>query len=80
MSKVGPRFVLVHPSEDVRAAGHADRGGVVVFLKNRSVAAKLIHVRRLDFWIPVAANRGEALVVGEQKDDVGLFFICRCGR
>ena len=56
MFKIAPRFVFVHAGKHIGAAGHADRSGVVVFVKNHAIASKLVHVWRFDVLVSVATN------------------------
>jgi hypothetical protein len=37
-----------------------------------ALARELVEVRREDVLVPLAADRADGLVIGEQDDDVGL--------
>ena len=72
MSKITTGLVLVTTRENIGPTPHADRGSVVMTIENHPVLAQTIHVRGLDFLVPVTPDRQGILVICHQENDVGF--------
>ena len=72
MFEIAPGLVFIHSGKNIGPAGHADRGRVVVSVKNQSVRRELVHIGSHNILVAIRADRIGALVVGKEEDDVGL--------
>lgn len=80
MLKIASVPIFKETGENTRPTRHADRGGVVMPVENHAVRGELIDLRRLHIVVSVAAKRVDGLIVGEKKDEVGLFLRRERGR
>jgi len=61
------------PGDDARAVGHTDRGRHEGVVEHHALLGQAVDVGRVDDPVAHAAERVPALIVGQQKDDVGGF-------
>ena len=70
MAEVGAGLVFIHPGHDIGSTRHADRRGVVVFVKDHPVFAKFVHIGSLDLRVTVATDGESVLVVRKEENNV----------
>ena len=73
MLEITPVPELKPAREDVGPARHADCGADIVAIKYHAILREGIEVRGPDLRVSVTPHRIGALVISEQKDDVGPF-------